>query len=1369
MQHNAIEVGGTLDASAPRGGAGGFIETSAAQVNTRSGLVINAGALPGQQGGTWLIDPFDYLIDATAAGNIVSSLNSGTSVTVTTATSTAGYGATSGTNGDITVSAPINKTAGGDATLTLRADRNITVNQNITSTTGELNITLSAANNAASDLGGIKIANGVSLQSNGGDILLGGAGGNASAAQTVTNGIAYARNYSDDLPAVSIGTLAQIKSAGGNITINGYSTKPLGGSNDTIGVHILASAVIDSGRYANPSDANAASGGDINIAGKYVGGVGGNSNKVFGVSIDQPTGNSNQTTISASTTTGSIYVFGDSTYDTIGSYALNMSNNGNAGNLYFSAYSVANLLFYLNGSLQGVTFTYAPPTSGCRTGYPNCGLLLINSSANNSYLYGTYNAVNMSTKPVYVSATITGTKVYDGTTNATNLAFSNISILDPNSSGYSSSNLTSTAYRINGSSVGNYNSLVLNNQNYQVGTTNYVLGFRFDVSPAYTVTAATASLAGVKTFDNSTGFTSTQITASGVNGETLTLTGGPATANSPNVADNSTNYFTALGGLTLGNGTGGSAGLASNYVLPATSSRSAYNQATINPAGVTMLGTSGQRYYNGTFTFAASDLQLSGVSAGDAGNIILSGSATVASPNVGTYTQWASTTLGLSGTNSTNYTLTGGSISAVINPAPLTITAASDTKVYGAIKAFAGTEFTTNAGGLKNGETIGTVTLSSTGAPATAGVAGSPYTITPSAATAATGSAFNPNNYNITYANGALTITPAALTITGRNVTLTYGQTLPATTTVFDTHGLQNNETVGSVSQTSTATVGSPAGITISNATGGTFTAGNYTITYVPYSSGNAYQAGVYGGALTINPAPLTITANSASKTYGDAKTFAGTEFTSSGLQNSETIGTVTLNSTGAPATAGVAGSPYTITPSAATGGSFSAANYSITYANGNLTVTPAALQITARPVTLTYGQTLPATTSSFDISGLKNSDAVTSVSQTSTATVGSPASISLSNPTGSPFVAGNYTITYVPYSSGNGYQAGVYGGALTINPAPLTITANSASKTYGDAKTFAGTEFTSSGLQNSETIGTVTLSSTGAPATAGVAGSPYTIAASAATGGSFSAANYIISYANGSLTVNRAPLAISVGNITLAYGQSLPATTTNFDAVGLKNGETVGSVSQTSTATVGSPAGIVLSNATGGTFTEGNYTITYVPYSAGNTYQAGVYGGALIISAPAVQYTPIPIVVQPISPPVFAPSGLNYIPIQLPVAGAAASAPGVASGAATPSAPGSTPSAGGLPAPAVGSALGSANTDSGSAGTGSAGGAGLTASAQPNTTAGTDNSEVGGSAQSNENAERVGSAVTAIGQVRDLVGPTNIRVVNGGINIVRP
>ena len=50
----------------------------------------------------------------------------------------------------------------------------------------------------------------------------------------------------------------------------------------------------------------------------------------------------------------------------------------------------------------------------------------------------------------------------------------------------------------------------------------------------------------------------------------------------------------------------------------------------------------------------------------------------------------------------------------------------------------------------------------------------------------------------------------------------------------------------------------------------------------------------------------------------------------------------MTLTSPGAAATAGVAGSPYAIVPSAAVFGSGSAANYAITYVNGSLTVSKA-------------------------------------------------------------------------------------------------------------------------------------------------------------------------------------------------------------------------------------------------------------------------------------------------------------------------------------------------------------------------------------------------------------------------------------------
>ena len=70
--------------------------------------------------------------------------------------------------------------------------------------------------------------------------------------------------------------------------------------------------------------------------------------------------------------------------------------------------------------------------------------------------------------------------------------------------------------------------------------------------------------------------------------------------------------------------------------------------------------------------------------------------------------------------------------------------------------------------------------------------------------------------------------------------------------------------------------------------------------------------------------------------------TFAGTEFTTSGLVNGDTVTSVTLTSTGSAATATVAGSPYPIVPSAAVGTGLG--NYTISYVNGTLTVNTAAL-----------------------------------------------------------------------------------------------------------------------------------------------------------------------------------------------------------------------------------------------------------------------------------------------------------------------------------------------------------------------------------------------------------------------------------------
>src|SRR5205823_7585969 len=100
-----------------------------------------------------------------------------------------------------------------------------------------------------------------------------------------------------------------------------------------------------------------------------------------------------------------------------------------------------------------------------------------------------------------------------------------------------------------------------------------------------------------------------------------------------------------------------------------------------------------------------------------------------------------------------------------------------------------------------------------------------------------------------------------------------------------------------------------------------------------------------------------------------------------------DTVTSVTLSSAGAAATATVAGSPYTITPSAAVGSGLG--NYIISYhdASIGLTVNAIALDITANNQSKTYGVTFTFTGTEFTTGAgqLVNGDSVTSVTLTST------------------------------------------------------------------------------------------------------------------------------------------------------------------------------------------------------------------------------------------------------------------------------------------------------------------------------------------------------------------------------------------------
>ena len=137
MQTGTVNVDGVLDASAPDGGNGGFIETSAATVTVADTARITTAA-PLGVAGNWLIDPADFIIGA--GGNISGATLSKQLVTnnVTISTMPA-PGAASGGNGDIFVNDAIAWTASGvPTTLTLYGYRDVNINAPISATKGNL-------------------------------------------------------------------------------------------------------------------------------------------------------------------------------------------------------------------------------------------------------------------------------------------------------------------------------------------------------------------------------------------------------------------------------------------------------------------------------------------------------------------------------------------------------------------------------------------------------------------------------------------------------------------------------------------------------------------------------------------------------------------------------------------------------------------------------------------------------------------------------------------------------------------------------------------------------------------------------------------------------------------------------------------------------------------------------------------------------------------------------------------------------------------------------------------------------------------------------------------------------------------------------
>ena len=182
---------------------------------------------------------------------------------------------------------------------------------------------------------------------------------------------------------------------------------------------------------------------------------------------------------------------------------------------------------------------------------------------------------------------------------------------------------------------------------------------------------------------------------------------------------------------------------------------------------------------------------------------------------------------------------------------------------------------------------------------------------------------------------------------------------------------------------------------------------------------------------------------------------------------------------------------------------------------SSNSIVVTAPLTITAPSPTITYGESVPALTPTY--TGLVNGDLAPSTPPVCTTVPASPTSAGSFLTECSGAVDSDYTISYAT-------------GTLTIDAAPLTVTAPNPTISYGQPVPALTPTYT--GLEHGDTAPATPPTCTTTPASPIRAGT-YPVTCSGAVD-----SNYSISYVAGTLTINRVPLTITAPSQTVLSGQ---------------------------------------------------------------------------------------------------------------------------------------------------------------------------------------------------------------------------------------
>ena len=399
----------------------------------------------------------------------------------------------------------------------------------------------------------------------------------------------------------------------------------------------------------------------------------------------------------------------------------------------------------------------------------------------------------------------------------------------------------------------------------------------------------------------------------------------------------------------------------------------------------------------------------------------------------------------------------------------------------------------------------------------------------------------------------SLTIDKAQLSVTALDAGRVYNGQGYSGGNGFSVDGFVNGDTEAVIDDTGLAWGGDAQGAV---------NAGSYALSLSGLGAAN-YEFNYNPGALLIDPAALTVTANNAGKTYDAGAWNGGNGVSYSGFVNGEDASVLdgSLNY-GGSAQGAVNAGEYALAASGPTSG-----NYDISFVDGTLTIDKAPLTVTANSATVTYNgseQRVGGFTASGFVGGEDESvlDGVTTIGGTGTN-------------------AGTYAHT--AGGSDENYELSFVAGSMTINKALATVTANSATTTYNGSEQSVG-GFSVSGLVGDEdesVLGDVTTNG-GAGTNAGA----YVHAASGTD------ENYELTFVDGELTIDKALATVTANSDTVTYNgdeQSIGG----FTATGLVGGEDESVLTGVSTnGGIGTNAGTYVHIASG---SDENYQLTFV------------------------------------------------------------------------------------------------------------------------------------------------------------------------------